>query len=53
MNNQSSYAFKPDKSTQDRAYDLLGDLLLQNETHIMLSEIETEKTTEAEHKMNQ
>ena len=53
MNNQSSYAFKTDKSTQDRAYDLLGDLLLQNETHIMLSEIETEKATEAEHKMNE
>ena len=52
MNNQSNQALKEDKTVQDHAYDLLGELLLQKETQLMLIEIENEKNTEAEREMN-
>ena len=52
MNNQSNQALKEDKTVQDHAYDLLGELLLQKETQLMLVEIENEKNTEAEREMN-
>lgn len=52
MNNQPNQALKEDKTVQDHAYDLLGELLLQKETQLMLAEIENEKNTEAEREMN-
>lgn len=52
MNNHSQHMLSADKSVQDRAYDLLGELLLQEETQMLLSKIEEDKNTEAESKMN-
>lgn len=52
MNNQFNRVLKEDKTVQDHAYDLLGELLLQEETQLLLAEIKNEKDTEAEHEMN-
>ena len=48
MNNQSNQALKDDKTVQDHAYDLLGELLLKNEVEELQKEIEAEKGTKAE-----
>lgn len=51
MNNQSNQALKEDKTVQDLAYDLLGELLLKNKVEELQKEIEAEKGTKAEKEM--
>lgn len=51
MNNQSNQALKEDKTVQDHAYDLLGELLLKNKVEELQREIEAEQGTKAEEEM--